>query len=129
MNESIAKLIEWIQSASPAIWNILVKQVYVDTVTSLLVVLMCVVAIVLSWSYYKKVAAKDLEKWISYKGNSVSDWSFDWDDHIGMVIFMGVVVTLATLTIIIMLPGIVGRLLNPEFYAIQFIIQSISGGS
>jgi hypothetical protein len=66
MDESIAKLVEWIQSASPAVWAILVKQVYVSLVQDTIIFLVCVAVLVLSVRYWKKAQADDLKEYLSY---------------------------------------------------------------
>ena len=111
MEQILVQLIDFLKTASPFVWSILVKQVYSDGVSSLVEALgfliLCITLYKLG-NYGKQQAEKDdLSMWeigrvFSFIGSGIS----------GLVSFF------------FLLDGI-QRLYNPEFYAIQCIIKHL----
>jgi hypothetical protein len=109
----VQQLIDFVKTASPLVWNILIKQVYSEAIADLI------------WAFglggtcfvFVKVALYGFEK---NKDDEFSDWSYGkW---------LGVI--FATISGIISFSLIIGAVqwfANPEFYAIRFILEKLAG--
>jgi len=114
MNETLSQLMEFLKEASPMVWETLIKQVYVEAVRdftwSILFFIVCFF-LVKTGVYGQKQSEE----------NYNSDWSSGmWFAYIGAGI--------SGLIALIVLSSVITHVINPEFYAIRFILYSISGG-
>lgn len=112
MNDALQRLIEFVEAASPVIWAAYFKQVYVHTAVNLawaLVMGGCVPLLVRARKYCeKKYEAQD---------------HFDsWE--IGVALAWVGIVSTAFIAIGLTLSA-AGRLANPEFYAIQLLLNGL----
>lgn len=109
IDEALRKLIEFLEVASPATWEVLVKQVYVEAIASL------------AWAIGLSVAAYFLFKLGAYARKEYEDdYMSGWD--LGAVfsyIAFGVCVAIAFGLFV----EFAMHIINPEFYAIRYIIS------
>jgi hypothetical protein len=105
MEATLEELIKYLVNVSPAIWATLIRQVY-----STAIVLMVFAAVCLS-------VARPLLVW-AHKG-------YEWDrlDPVPMFAFF-IAICLALVGVVCGL-GAVQRFVNPEFYAIEFIMRAL----
>jgi hypothetical protein len=115
VNELLSQLIEFLKSASPLVWQTLIRQVYSDAIASIVwgvgLVVLCVSLAKLG-AYGRKKAEED-------------GWQSSWDipaifSYIGSVI--------SGLVAFGLIVYATQMLVNPEFYAIQYIISRLRGG-
>jgi hypothetical protein len=115
-DEILRELIEFIENASPAVWSTLLKQVYSDAFTLLawgvFVAILAVVSFKLARVFNKK--NKD-----GYNGR---------DDYEFMLWMTSVLAVVAVPSAFAMFVEAIKYLINPEFYAIRFILMQIGGG-
>ena len=99
MNEQIVKLLEFIQSTSPVIWNALVRQVYSDALTSVGWGVLLIAACYIMFKMIEKIN-EDLYRFLFY---------------IIIFVFFSVSAMLFTTAI--------QKFVNPTFYALQLIFK------
>jgi hypothetical protein len=113
LNEVLAQLIEFLKLASPLVWQTLVKQVYSNAVACLIwaiaLLVLCVVLV--------KFAGF---AWKQYKEHEYSMWD------VGTV-FLYIGSSVSCLIAFGLLVYSIQLFINPEFYAIQYIVSQISG--
>lgn len=110
MEELLRELVEFVKTASPELWAILIKQVKVEAVTDAMWVgafLLCV------WLLYKFVIRRILMEEDDFDRNM--ELGFAW------LVEASLLLTAFRFTI-----GIVRHLSNPEFYCIQYIIGQLT---
>lgn len=107
----LQKLIEFVETASPFLWETLYRQVYVEVFQYLLWVLLMLALIFAS---YKLFRYSEMRK----KEDEYSDW------EIGVWISVVFMVGLPIISLSI-LSEMISRLINPNFYAIQLILGTI----
>lgn len=108
----VQKLIEFVQNASPVVWNAALKQVQVDAV---LYFIGAVVFLVLT------IGCISLTRWSNNKKKEATDWNeSDYDLGIYFGAAGAVLFTLCTVGFIC---EMVVRLINPTWYAIQNILN------
>lgn len=107
MEETLLQLVELLKDASPVVWQILIKQVYVDAIANLLWATTLIFA---AFRMYKPAAKK---------------WGEEEDNPESLILwlFSGI----CALAGMVCLTDAVTHFLNPEFYAIQYILSKISG--
>ena len=110
-DEILQKLIEFIENASPLIWDTLVRQVYTEAAGMLLGAIFLVAGIVVLASLAKR-----------WNEKAQDDALGMWDVWSGTSYF---VIAGATLGSFACLLSASMRLANPEFYAIKLILSLI----
>jgi len=124
MDEVINELIEFLKNASPFVWQTLVKQVYVEQYTKLLWVIFFIVVVAICLGVYKKA---DNNKKLIIEKEGTPHWTPDTEtqDTIrGVSLFVAAGCSVAAFAIS---TTIFACLMNPEFYAIRYVIESITG--
>jgi hypothetical protein len=115
MTELLQQLVEFIKDASPYVWNLLIKQEYINAYANLIwtgiLLLVCIIGIIIGTKMWKLGNKENDDDWYSA---SFAFFIFS--------IISGVV-GLAILTPAIKI------LLNPEYYAIIHIIEKLTGGN
>lgn len=112
MDTAIQALIEFVKNVAPAMWAVLIRQVYVEAVSNM------------AWG-----VAIGIIGWTSFKaGKHVENKEADGDDNYdyGVVKWMlwGLAGLLALGTFWLFTDAIM-HLVNPEFYAIQWLIGQV----
>ena len=111
MDELLKKLVEWLQTASPYLWAILLKQVYVNAAVSFL------------WSVF--IGALTV---IAYKsGRYVREeqpCSYSGDNETLSVLLYILSFVLLVLTVVF-LTDVVQNVANPEYKAIELILSKL----
>lgn len=107
----LAKLVEWFQTASPQLWAILLRQVYVfaigDLVWGAILLIVGVVMIFVSRRSYKKIAN-------------------DSDYAITTGVFVILTAFIFVWSALLLTNGML-FLANPQYYALMNIIQKLTG--
>jgi hypothetical protein len=106
IEDNVGQLIEFLKNASPAIWQVLIKQVYIEASEKLF------------WGILFGVVAFILFKIAN------SDRVFD-DPENNVFLYAGS--GLCLFIALVFLVSSVMWFINPDFYAIRFILQSLSG--
>ena len=107
----LQKLIEFVETASPFLWETLYRQVYVQVVVH---VIWMIIFIGLAAVCYKLFQYGKLEK----AKDDDTEWIF------GLVLG-GIGATVFTVFSVIELEECIIRLINPNYYAIQLILSNI----
>ena len=111
MNPIWQQLIDFLKTASPLVWEIIMKQVYSNMIANVLWVIGLIVASIIlaklgktSWEKHKRdeYAVWDLASGFAYAGSVIS----------GIIAF-GISV------------HVIQILLNPQYYGIQFILNTL----
>ena len=109
MESTLNEVIEYIRNLAPAVWTILIKQVYSDAITNIIV---GVFALILTIIFLQSIT-------ICVK--KMSEHPYDmWEMPITLL-SIGIVITV--LISLLALVSAFRYIYNPEFYAIQQIIQ------
>jgi hypothetical protein len=119
-NDILKQIIETISTLAPATWEVLVKQVYIDMAQMLLWALLLIVLGFLLQRYVLRSVRKN-------EGLAAEDnlWYEVWGDP---DYWVPVVCAWAMLlSAVVCFGGAMGRFINPEYYAIQNIVQMIGG--
>jgi len=110
----LSKLVEFVQTAGPQLWEIYKRQVYVEATVGLLqLVLFCVAAVVLfiagtrSMRKYKE----DGDTYSPLDVFAVAMW-------IGSGVF--------GFLVIVMTGDVIGRFANPDYYVIQALLEAVT---
>jgi chromate transport protein ChrA len=108
MEQVLGELIDFLKNASPVVWNALIKQTYMEGVVS---IVWAAILVLIAFGFYK--LGKKLN-------NSDEDTLFWLSSFVasGIFLFIGV---------FRFIEGIMW-LINPEFYAIRYILEKITGG-
>ncbi len=115
IDETLRKLIEFIQDASPVVWQTLIKQVYVEASAR---ILWALALLVLGYLVIKLVNAKKKKYDEDYDdGQFLEDSAWAVGYIIAAVIF---IIAFALFVSSLM------RFMNPQFYAIRFILGTIT---
>lgn len=137
MTEIMQQLIDMLKEMSPFVWETLIKQAYVGGIIYLVWALFFLLVAILCWRAVNIINKTLVEN----KKNEELNWSrkygeekvetLDSDQEMNYNI-MGVIAAIATF---ISSPLSLGffmtalpRFINPEFYAIRYIIDSLGGG-
>lgn len=111
MTELMQELIAFLKEASPAVWQTLLKQVYVEAAGqiawALAMAVICVLLVKLGLYAKRQYAKDDYSLW------DVGQWASFCGALITGLVAFGLCVSA------------VQWLINPEFYAIRYIIQSL----
>lgn len=117
IDEVLRKLIDFLQGASPLVWQALIKQVYVEASARLAWAIGCGVV---TYFLFKLVNSQkaEYEKECS-DGRFLQDSAWAW-------LYAGIACTaIASFGLAV---SSFMWFFNPEFYAIRFILQNIGGG-
>ena len=111
MTELLKELVEYIKTASPQLWAILIKQAYVEAVGHLL------------WTMFLMgvtYALYRVGKWSQVKkeNDEFSDWEY-------AAIFSYLVAGITFIIGFAFLVSTTKWFINPEFYAIRYILQQL----
>ena len=107
--EVLSKLVEFIESASPVIWETARRQVVVDLVQSVVWLVICAV-----------IAYFSCTKWIPHLWRKHKEHKFDGYDIAAVLLTIGAVI--AALAAVGLLTHVVGVAVNPNYYAIRLLL-------
>jgi hypothetical protein len=133
LEEGLKQLIEFVKAASSVLWQAAYKQVYADAVVNsiwLLIMLMITFFAIKLVVYSIKEFKKDIErrKKETEATGKVYNWNTDEKDDnssIGTILLFSFVAILPSVISIMLLTDVVRWLINPEWYAIQKLINMI----
>lgn len=108
MDELIVRLIGFVESTAPAVWEIAQKQVAVQVVNNLLWVFVSIACGVVCLRFARVAIQK-------YKDDTYSAW-----DLVGGLLYAGSVVSLIVL--LTCLSAAIFRLVNPDYYALYALL-------
>jgi hypothetical protein len=124
MDETIIqKLIDFIETASPVVWEAAYRQVYVEAISNFLVFLGLVALSVICYRYFTEFRDesirlnKILDETNGYTGGTRSKRD---DANIASVFFAVCIVLFAGISVFI-IGGVIGRVINPDYYAIKIL--------
>jgi hypothetical protein len=118
MNEALQQLIDFVKSASPTVWGVLVKQVYVYAVADILWALMLIAVAFLLY----RLAMANKPQYDRDEKNGKFDKH--WELGIPLCFCGSAVFTLVAFGLLVMA---VMALINPYYYAITNVLSSIGG--
>lgn len=99
------ELVQMIESAAPKAWEIALRQIYVNTIQNLMAVVAGVLGLISTWVIAIKV-----------NGCSIREWdSEEW--------FLPITLSLICMLAIFGIGKALGMIINPEYYAIQTLIN------
>ena len=111
MTELLKELIEFIKDASPQLWAILIKQVYVEAVSFLI------------WGIVLSVSVYFLVKFSNYCREQHKKDKYEmWDAGAVLTCIVSIIAAPAALSFLI---SAMKWFSNPEFYAIRYILQQL----
>lgn len=111
MQETLIKLVEWVESASPELWRIAMKQAYVELWQTILGIVFCVVSV----AVMLRAAS-----WCQKKGNEATD---DNSTALGMGRVLAWICAAIAAIIVLCLLVDLSRFLNMEYVAIQKLMK------
>jgi hypothetical protein len=120
IDQVLQKLIEFLQNASPLVWSTLVKQVYVEAISMIAWAVGLFVLCLLLIKFGKWLGAKSeemAEKRSDYDtdGYNMGKWVSYLSSFMAGVFFFSLLIEAFK------------HIANPNFYAIQYIVQTITG--
>ena len=110
----VGKITEVISSIAPEAWRIMIRQQYVEVGAMVFGFIVCLV--------YLFIAHKKIPK---VKKNS-DDAPYSDDGWTFLLILMWIIVVIAILVIIPLGTNLILHLINPEYYALQALMQLVS---
>ena len=113
MTELLQQLIDFIKAASPMVWGIYVKQVYVDA------------AVGVFWGIGVLIASPFLTKFAKYAFNKYEEDKYSGWDMWAYFACAGAVCGVAIGLVLI--TTYIKGFINPEYYAIQNILSQLKG--
>ena len=117
MEEVLGKLIEFLQEASPLIWQTLLRQVYLSAVGGVIFTTVCVV--IATICFYKASVYK--------KGSDDVFTNDNWSNHYLLFVLLSSAAIILYLVATFSAYQVAMRFINPEYYAIQLILANIGG--
>jgi hypothetical protein len=122
-DQVLQKLIEFLQNASPLVWHIFIKQVYIDAATNIvLAIILLVPFVVLVRGGNRARIMLKQEQTDRSTNESADHWEgMAWAYYLSSA-FPGI-------ASFILFTTAIGYLINPEYYVIQMILSKITGGS
>jgi hypothetical protein len=114
MTELLQQLIDFIKAASPVVWSIYIKQVYVDAIVGVV----RGIALLVASPFLAKFAKYAYKK---YGEDTYSGWDF-----VGCFAWSGVAASIIIGYLLI--TSYAKGFINPEYYAIQNILSQLRGG-
>lgn len=111
MDELTYELIKLIKEGSPVVWAVLMRQVLVEVVLQTI------------WAVVLAIGSVVLVKFGNYSRKRAEEgFASDWEMG---VIFSYIGAFSAIMFFFASAAGAIVRLINPEFYAIQFVLQGL----
>lgn len=120
MDKLITELINLVKSAAPTLWAIARQQVIVDAINSSILLVISAAIFIPSFRYMRKMFA--------WKGSEDFDEYRDFDGFMVGAIASGALMLIFGIAILVMYPDVIGRFINPDYYAIQSIINLVKPG-
>lgn len=117
--EALLKLIEFIEGASPHLWLIVKRQVIVAAMQYLIWATLSAVASIAIYSVWHEYDKADRNK---ERDRYDSPYSHTWN----LLILAGLELTPVSIFIAAVISAI-SRFINPEFYAIKWLIEMFAG--
>jgi hypothetical protein len=116
IDETLSKLIEFLESASPLVWQTLIKQVYLEAFSKLVwgIAILVVALVLYRFANLHKKAYE--EKW---------DDGRYFQDGDPWIIYTAI--SLVGLWAFYLLVAAAMWFINPEFYAIRFLLEKVTG--
>lgn len=123
-NDAIAQLIEWLRSASPELWRILIREVYIEAGGNIFLGTAIVGVLVALHSKYNRWKKEGEEE----PASAFSSGIFDNDDRENVHMW-GIILWVVTFFIglfaMIAYSSALQSLLNPEYQAVLLIISRL----
>jgi len=124
MNEQTVKLLEDLANklgtTSEYLWEVLLKQAHIGMVKNIITIIICVLVLVLAKRVYKWLMVKDEE------GRDKFHWNNDSHGKgITVAIFGGILSLTSVILIPVNLYGLFVRIYNPEFKALNYILEQV----
>lgn len=104
----LSELVKFLQEVSPLVWQSLIKQVYAEAVGYLI----WGIGLAIACPFLVKSAKRRLEE----------------DDIDILGVFTYIAVAIIAPVSLLLLTSAIQHFINPEFYAIRFIVSSVGGG-
>jgi len=117
-DDVLRELIEFLKDASPLVWNALIKQVYVEASGNLAWAIVLLIAAIVLYKLGKLSKQKS-------KGDEEHYPSPEWAIICGLFWVSSASAAMFSFGLLV---SAVQRFINPEFYAIRFILWNIGGG-
>lgn len=117
MEETLIQLIEMLKSASPHIWEVLIKQVYLEATFGSVFAGLFFLGFVFCL-YWAIVGA-----WALHRENNEDGYCTQWSTD--EVFVWGTISIVLFVILVLIFDTSVIRLFNPEFYALQYILESL----
>ena len=111
MENALAELIEFVKAAAPEVWRILLRQVAVEVAINTWYVVASVATIVV----LGRAVSADLKR----SGGDPMEGNFF------LTIFGGLAIVVAGFVLVTSVSLVIGHLINPEFYALQYLIEPL----
>ena len=106
------ELIELLKNIAPQVWEILIRQVYVDAFSYM------------AWSVVLAIASILLGKHAKYFFKKYQSGN-EWNDYDFPAILLAIVAVVSTIIAVMLLFISIKEIINPEFYAIQYLINAV----
>lgn len=117
MDDLLQKLVAWLESASPHLWAILVRQVQINAIRDGMVVFILFSGVLGVGLFLKR-------KWAALMEEKASYW-VDEDELRGWIIGYGIASAVLLAVCLANLYSIIGAVLNPEYQAIMLILNQL----
>lgn len=121
IDQALQKLIEWLQTASPAMWHILTKQIYSEAISMSLIALVLLIIIIVLFGIVKHNGK------LKKREQELRDTLHNTDYYDMVIAFSYGCIILCSFFFAVVFIQTVQYLYNPEFYAIKWLISSLSG--
>jgi Ca2+/Na+ antiporter len=138
MKEEIySKVIEYIEGFGKVVsegaiygFELLVKQQIVNGIVNIVTLLLSLVVLTLVIKYTSKLTKSKREE-VNYKKES-DRWyttSLEEDFLLGLPVIFGVVATVLLIVSVFVIPSSIAQIINPEYYAIKEIMNTLGGSN
>lgn len=121
--DMLQELVSLVKSVAPELWEIVLRQVYVETIQFLVWVIILAVFAAFLFRLGKHYQGKSQKQ---REANAGKAWYEKDDDNwwfSAMLSYLGSVV--AIVVSLILVNAIIGRLINPKFYALSRLIEYV----
>ena len=123
MEEILQQLIDFVREASPEVWRVLLRQVYVDACTDLLWLLMIAVLVYIVYRLGRRAERASLDE----KGEYNERYSSSSQDSNRIAMYACYVIAgILAIVIPVLLTSALRAFLNPEYYAVMNIVNVLS---
>lgn len=112
MSNTLDKLAGFVEQQSPAVWEILLKQVYINAIRNVIVVVLALVG--LGFCYH----------WIRVSSKKIRELESRYDRENWWILVICLSFSALALVVVAIVCGLValGEFMNPGFYAIKFLL-------